>query len=85
MLERRDGSKPPPGTENLSSSEIAEKCSVCNDYYCENILRMRCMKKYYDGMRTWTMGPNYYVNTFIGTKNDPWHGNKGDFYWTYHK
>jgi len=43
------------------------------------------MKKYYNGMRSWTMGPNYYVNTFIGERDSNWHGNKGDFYWTYHK
>ena len=43
------------------------------------------MRKYYDSMRGWTMGSNYYVKTFLGDPNPTWNGNKGDFYWTYHK
>ena len=88
-MERRDGGASMAGAEEgaqqLSSIEIAKKCSVCDDLYCENSLQLRCMKKYYNSMRGWTMGSNYYVKTFIGNSNSAWHGNKGDFYWTYHK
>jgi hypothetical protein len=84
-LERRDGGKAAAGVEAKASEDLAEICSVCGDIYCEKSLKVQCMKKYYNGMRSWTMGANYYVNTFLGRKNKQWSGNKGDFYWTYHK
>lgn len=84
-LERRDGGKAKDGVEISASEDLAKMCSVCNNKYCEDSLHIQCMKSYYNGMRSWTMGPNYYVNTFIGERDTKWHGNKGDFYWTYHK
>ena len=88
MLERRDGSKKPPEQGDMSSDELAVSCSSCSGEkanFCFKKLKLKCMKSYYDGMRSWTMGSNYYVNTFRGQKDKVWHGNKGDFYWTYHK
>jgi hypothetical protein len=41
---------------------------------------------WYNNQKSWTMGTNYYVNTFVGDKDDVVPNNyKGDFYWTYHK
>ena len=102
----------------MSSNELALQCASCfneSSTFCLNTLNLRCMKKYYDNMKSWTMGSNYYVKTFkyehhmmsfnsifcmpnynyarfgtyktiySGKKDEKWHGNKGDFYWTYHK
>ncbi len=41
--------------------------------------------KWYKNQRGWTMGPNYYVNTFVGEKENNPPVNRGDFYWTYHR
>lgn len=87
-LERRDGSKVPKEQGEMSSNELALQCASCfneSSTFCLNTLNLRCMKKYYDNMKSWTMGSNYYVKTFNGKKDEKWHGNKGDFYWTYHK
>lgn len=67
------------------SEELAAACSTCGDAYCESKLHIHCMKKYYLGMRDWTMGSNYYVKTFLGDDNPTWNEKRGDFYWTYHK
>jgi len=44
--------------------------------------------RFYLGQQSWTLGKNYYVNTFEGTADDKSklpQPKTGDFYWTYHK
>lgn len=43
------------------------------------------MLQFYNSMKGWTMGENYYIKTFDGTIDPVPSKNSGDFYWTYHK
>jgi hypothetical protein len=43
-------------------------------------------KQYYNQLKGWTMGANYYIKTFEGSPDTKIAQPKtGDFYWTYHK